>query len=410
MEKMNLSVYIPRPDYVNLLLKYKDTPLVKVISGIRRSGKSVLLKLLAEELVRKGIRPRNIIHLSFDSLEYDGMDAKTLYLMLKKKISSGGNTRKYLFLDEIQEIPGWEKAVNSLMQLNADIYVSGSNSKMLSSEISTYLTGRYVSAQVYPLSFKEYISFRKDNAEDNRSEFARFMRLGGFPVIHSGNYQYDDAYRIVRDIYNSVIFTDIVKRAGIRKTDQLERLVKFLFSNVGNSFSANRIANFFKNEKRPSDVEGIYGMLKNLENAFVINHCSRFDIQGREILKTQEKYYLADAALRYAVLGYKDDSVASMLENTVYLELRRRGYDVYVGKLYKGEIDFAAIRNGERIYVQVTQEIQSGNTLEREYGVLEKIRDNYPKYVLRNDIFAAQDRNGIKTMPVHQFLLAENWQ
>lgn len=297
------------------------------------------------------------------------------------------------------------------MQINADIYVSGSNSKMLSSEISTYLTGRYVSVQVYPLSFKEYISFRKKQGrlENVRTEFARFLKFGGFPVIHIGNYQSDDAYRIIRDIYNSVIFTDIVKRTGIRKTDQFERIVKFVFSNVGSIFSANSISNFFKSEKRPVDSDSIYSMLKGLENAFVISKCSRYDLQGKEILKTQEKYYLADSALRYAVLGYKDDSIAAMLENIIYLELRRRGYDVYVGKLYKGEIDFVAIKQGEKIYIQATQEIESDATLEREYGVLAKIKDNYPKYVLRNDIFAANDRNGIKTMPVYQFLFTEKW-
>ena len=399
-----------RPTYVNAIMKFMDAPLIKVLIGIRRSGKSTILLMLIEELRKRGIPPERILNYRFDSMKYDGLTAKALYEMLLSGMAPGKRT--YIFLDEIQEIEGWEKVVNTLMQdEDVDIYVTGSNSRMMSSEISTHLTGRYVSFQVFPLSFGEYLMFRRDTAgmEAPRSELARYIQFGGFPVVHLHPYERDDAYNIVHDIYNSVVFTDIVRRNEIRKVDQLERVVKYTFSNVGNTFSASTISKYLKNERRSLDEETVYSYLEKLEKAFLIHRCSRYDLKGRELLKTQEKFYLADPALRYAVLGYDPDTVASMLENVVYLELRRRGYAVHVGKNGTGEIDFVATKQNNRIYVQVAQEIREASTQKREFDRLLEIRDNYPKYVLRTDAFADGNHKGIIVMHVADFLLSEGF-
>lgn len=401
---------IYRPDYVEKIIKYMDTPFVKILTGVRRSGKSTIMKMLMEELKKRNISTERIFYCHFDSLDFENATASTVFADLKKLMSK--DEKMYLFLDEIQEITGWEKLVNTLMSdYNVDIYVTGSNSRMMSSEISTYLTGRYISFRIFPLSFAEYLTFRKEytSPEDFRAELARYLMLGGFPALHLREYTMEEAYPIVRDIYNSTIFTDIVKRNQIRKVDQLERVVKYVFDNVGNTFSAFSIAKYLKNEQRALDNETIYSYLNKLESAYLLYRCSRYDIKGKEILKTQEKFYLADPALCYSVLGYNSYIADSMLENIVYLELRRRGYDVYVGKLEEFEIDFIAIRQKEKIYIQVAKEIKSDRTREREYGRLLEIPDNYPKYILLNDNYAGGNYEGIKTIHIADFLLSKDF-
>jgi len=430
--EIGVIVMILRPQYIEKIMPYIDTPFVKVLTGVRRSGKSTILKMVIDELKKRDIPQEHILAYSFDSLQYEDMTAKKLYDEVKARLVPDGKT--YLFLDEIQEVTSWEKAVNSFMtDFNVDIYVTGSNSRMLSSEISTYLTGRYVSFRVFPLSFAEYMEFRKNYttptyvqtsdgsihrtyeksgqplfftpAFNQNDEFARYIRMGGFPAIHLQEYSQDEAYSIVKDIYNSTIFTDIVKRNQIRKVDQLERIVKFSFDNVGRTFSAASIAKYLKNEQRKIDNETVYDYLSKLESAFILHRCSRYDIQGKEILKTQEKFYLADTALRYSILGYTPDSVAAMLENVVYLELMRRGYDVCIGKIGNAEIDFVATKQESKLYIQISERIEREETEEREYGRLLRISDNYPKYVLRTDEFAGGNYKGIKTMHVADFLL-----
>ena len=402
---------INRPIYVDRIMAYADTPFVKILTGIRRCGKSTILKMLIDEMKERGIHDGQILHYSFDSLEYEDIKtAKALFAHFKQHLFLKGKT--YLFLDEIQEVKSWEKVVNSLMaDYDVDIYVTGSNSRMMSSEISTYLTGRYIAFRIYPLSFSEYMTFRKEYTEilDSYTELANYLRLGGFPAVHLQKYTPDEVYTIVRDIYNSTIFTDIVRRNQIRKVDQLERIVKFAFDNVGRTFSAASVSKYLKSENRAIDNETVYNYLSKLESAYILHRCSRFDVQGKEILKTQEKFYLADPALRYSVLGYSANSVAAMLENIIYLELLRRGYDVYVGKLENAEIDFIAIKQENKLYIQVTQEIGSPETEKREYGRLLDIRDNYPKYVLRTDAFAGGNYEGIKTMHVADFLLSDEY-
>lgn len=402
---------INRPLYVDRIMAYVDTPFVKILTGVRRCGKSTILKLIMEKLEKeRGVSVHRIISMRFDSMEYEDMSAKDIYMAMKEKILPEGRT--YFFLDEVQEITGWEKVINSIAtDYNVDLYVTGSNSRMMSSEIATYLTGRYVSFRIYTLSFEEYLMFKKRYAEikDVHAELAEYIRLGGFPATHLQKHSQDEIYTIVHDIYNSTIFSDIVKRNQIRKVDQLERVVKYTFSNVGNTFSAKSISDYLKAEHRALDHETIYSYLEKLEKAYLLHRCSRYDLQGREILKTQEKFYLADTALRYGVLGYTTDSVAASLENVVYLELCRRGYTVYIGKIPDGEVDFVAERQGEKIYVQVTQEIRSEKTERREYDRLLAIRDNYPKYVLRIDEFTGGNYEGIKSMHVADFLLSAEY-
>ena len=403
---------IERSNYVSRIMAFADTPFVKILTGVRRCGKSTILKMIQNKLQQeRGISPERIISYRFDSMEYDDMTAKQMFAELKARIVPDGKT--YFFLDEVQEIKGWEKVVNSIQSdYDVDIYVTGSNSRMMSSEIATYLTGRYIAFHIYTLSFEEYLLFKKTymgESGDPKQELFNYVRLGGFPATHLMAYTADEVYTIVRDIYNSTIFSDIVRRNQIRKIDQLERVVKYTFNNVGNTFAAKTISDYLKAEHRSLDSETVYSYLEKLEKAYLLHRCSRYDLQGKEILKTQEKFYLADTALRYAVQGYNDTTIASSLENVVYLELLRRGYSVFIGKTGDAEIDFVAQRQNEKLYIQVTQEIHSEKTERREYDRLLQIPDNYPKYVLRTDHFAGGNYEGVKTMHIADFLLSKEY-
>ena len=402
---------IERPLYLDKIMPFVDTPFVKILTGVRRCGKSTILKMIIKKLKEeKHVDDEQILNYRFDSMEYEDMTTKELYLELKSKILQSKKT--YLFLDEIQEIEGWEKVVNTLASdFDVDIYITGSNSRMMSSEISTYLTGRYITFHIYTLSFEEYLTFKKSytTLRDLKQEFSQYVQLGGFPATHLQDYSQDEVYTIVKDIYNSTIFSDIVRRNQVKKIDQLERVVKYTFNNIGNTFSAKSISNYFKSEQRKIDNETVYSYLEKLQKAYILHKCSRYDLQGKDILKTQEKFYLADVSLHYSVLGYTVDSVASSLENIVYLELKRRGYDVYIGKIKDKEIDFVATKQNEKIYVQVTQEIKSEKTQKGEYEQLLEIRDNYPKYVVMADDFAGGNYEGIKTMNIVDFLLSKEY-
>lgn len=398
---------INRPMYVNKIMAFTDTPFVKILTGIRRSGKSTILNLIIEELKNRGIADENIICYRFDSMENINMTANEFFSSIKTKLSP--DKKNYLFLDEVQEIPNWERVVNTLAsEYNTDIYVTGSNSRMMSSEISTYLTGRYVAFNIFTLSFQEYLNFREEftNISSPKDELGNYIRLGGFPATHLREYSDDEVYTIVKDIYNSTIFSDIVKRNELRKIDQLERIVMFAFDNVGKTFSAKSISDYLKSEYRKIDNETVYNYLEKLESAYILHRCSRYDIKGKELLKTQEKFYLADSSLRFSVLGYTNTSVAAMLENVVYLELLRRGYNVSIAKTPNGEVDFVAIKQAEKLYVQVTREIKSAETEQREYDRLLEIHDNYPKYMLTTDNYTGGNYKGIKTMHIADFLLS----
>ena len=398
---------IVRPYYLDMLKTYRDVPLVKILAGIRRCGKSTILDMLKDDLFGNGIAADHVIHLRYTSEELDeGMTAKQMYRNIKEKITD--SERYYLLLDEVQEVDGWEKAVNSLLEdFNTDIYVTGSNSKLMSSEISTYLTGRYISIPVFTLSFAEYLEFKKDSGRTPKELLNEYIRMGGFPIVALGNFDERSSYQIVEGIYNSVITSDITRRHNITNFDLFNRVVKYVVENVGKTFSANAIVKFMKGEGRSLSVEAVYNYLEWLEKAFVIYRCQRYDMQGKTVLKTQEKFYLADASLKYCMMGFNPKSVAAMLENIVYFELRRKGYDVYIGKNAAKEIDFVAVRRDERIYVQVCRNLPEGS--DREVANLLEIKDNYPKYVVTMDELVTGNVNGVKIVHLADFLLAEDY-
>ena len=398
---------IVRPHYIDILKTYRDVPLVKILAGIRRCGKSTILEMLRADLIKSGIDDDHIISMCYTSEDFDeGMTDKDMYQEIKAKMTDDG--RYYLLLDEVQEIDGWEKAVNSLLEnANTDIYVTGSNSKMMSGEISTYLTGRYISIPVFTLSFAEYMDFKKSDNSTTKELLNDYIRMGGFPIVALGDFEEGASYQIVEGIYNSVITSDIIKHHNITNFELFVRVVKYVVENVGKTFSANAIVKFLKSEKRSLSVETIYNYLEWLEKAFVIYRCPRYDLQGKSILKTQEKFYLADASLKYCMMGFNLKSVSAMLENYVYFELRRKGYEVYIGKKETKEIDFVAIRRDERIYVQVCRNIPEES--DREIANLLEIRDHYPKYVVTLDEFAAGNINGIRIMHLADFLLRDEY-
>ena len=398
---------IVRPHYLDELKKYRDVPLVKILAGIRRCGKSTILDMLREDLLANGVRPEQIIERRYTSLDLGDLPAaKDMYQDIKADLNSAG--RNYLLLDEVQEIEGWEKAINSLLELgNTDIYVTGSNSKLMSSEISTYLTGRYVTIPVFPLSFEEYLTFKAGSALSQKELLNEYIRYGGFPIVALGTYDERTAYQIVEGIYHSVISNDIARRHSITNQELFNRVVRFIIENVGKNFSANSIVKFLKSEGRSLTVETIYNYLEWLEKAFVIYRCQRYDLQGKAVLKTQEKFYLADPALKYCMMGFNPKSIASMLENIVYFELRRRGYDVYVGKNETKEIDFVAVRRDERVYVQVCRELPDAS--DREIGNLLEIKDHYPKYVVTMDDLAGGNIDGVRIVHLVDFLLSPQY-
>lgn len=394
---------IQRPYYMNILKTYRDVPLVKILAGIRRCGKSTILEMFKESLIECGIAENHIISMRYTSEELnDVMTDNDMYVQIKELMTD--NDKYYLLLDEVQEIDGWEKAVNSLLEnTNSDIYVTGSNSKLMAGEISTYLTGRYILIPVYTLSFEEFIEFKKDSGRSPRELLPEYIRMGGFPIIAANEFDERSAYQIVQGIYSSVITGDISKRHRITNYDLFNRVVRYIIENIGKTFSANSIAKFLKNEGRSLSVETVYNYLEWLEKAFVIYRCRRYDLQGKSVLKTQEKFYLADSSLKYCIMGFNPKSVASMLENLVYFELCRKGYDVYIGKNESREIDFVGVRRDERIYVQVCARLPEFS--EREIGNLLEIQDHYPKYVVTLNDLDTGNINGIKIMHLADFLL-----
>ena len=398
---------IIRQRYLNMLKIYRDVPLVKILAGIRRCGKSTILEMLRDDLLKSGIAADHIISMRYTSEDYDdGMTDKDMYQIIRERMTGDG--RYYLLLDEVQEIAGWEKAVNSLLEnADTDIYVTGSNSKLMASEISTYLTGRYVSIPVYTLSFSEYLEFKKSDSRPQKELLSEYLRMGGFPIVALGNFDERSSYQIVEGIYNSVINNDITKRHHVTNFDLFNRVVKYIVENVGKTFSANAIAKFLKSEGRSLSVEAVYNYLNWLEKAFVIYRCQRYDLQGKSVLKTQEKFYLADASLKYCMMGFNPKSLAAMLENIVYFELRRRGYEVYIGKNETKEIDFVAVRRDERIYVQVCRSLPEES--DRETANLLEIKDHYPKYVVTLDEFASGNINGVKIVHLADFLLRDEY-
>jgi predicted AAA+ superfamily ATPase len=404
---------IERELYWRQIQPFIDQPVIKVLTGIRRCGKSTILMMVRDHLLQSGVPPANILHINFENFDFADLDtAEKLHGYLKEHMAGEG--RCYLLLDEIQEVERWERAVNSLLAAtDADIYITGSNSRLLSSELATYIAGRYVEIKISTLSFREYLLFVEARTgvkpTNLREEIRSYIRLGGFPAVHAGGYAEEAAYRLVNDIYSSAILRDTVQRHNIRNIELLERVVKYVFDNIGNLFSARNVADYFKNQQRSVDLNTVYNYLAALEGAYIIRRIPRYDIKGKELLQTNEKYYIGDHSLVYAVMGYKDRMIGGILENIVLLELERRGYRVYVGKLESKEVDFIAERKNERVYVQVSYMPAAQSTIEREFAPLLAIKDHYPKYVVTMDNFWDDNINGVKHKRLAEFLLMEEY-
>lgn len=409
---ITIKIMISRPNYIEKIRNFINKSQIKILTGIRRSGKSTVLQLLKQELLASGVKPEQIVTINFESFAYaDILQAKELYQYIKDKIKV--SECYYLLLDEIQEVKDWEKAINSfLVDFNVDIYLTGSNSHLLSSELATYLAGRYVEIPIYTLSYREFMDFRSayfPQQQTGENLFQHYLRRGGFPVIHTANYSKESAYKVVYDIYSSVILRDTIQRYKIRDLELLERVIKYVFDNIGNTFSGKNVADYFKSQQRKVDINTIYNYLNALEGAFVLYRVSRYDIKGKEILKTLEKFYLSDISILYATMGYRDRMIGGILENMVFLELKRRGYNVYIGKLDNNEIDFIAEKQGAKIYLQVAYQLNSEQTVNREFGNLLLIDDQYPKYVISMDEFWKDSIEGIQHLYIADFLLNEQW-
>ncbi|MDR1627188.1 MAG: ATP-binding protein [Oscillospiraceae bacterium] len=402
---------IKRPLYTERLKKFIGLPFIKILTGVRRCGKSTILKLLIQDLKSQGVKEEQIIFMDYGSLAYNNFkDYMAVYNNVKSKITT--KEKYYIFLDEFQEVDDWEKVANSLFNdFNSEIFITGSNSKMLSSEISTYLSGRYKTFHILPLSFFEYLDFKKSyrKIRDKKEKLYEYIKLGGFPATNIREMTKEETYSTIQDIYNSIIVKDILDKSEVRRVDMLHRIVAFLIENTGKIFSAKSIIKFFKRENRKIDIDTIHNYIALLEKAFMIYKCENFDIQGKEVLGTQEKYYIVDSSLKYANFRYDEKSLSAMLENIVFLEMKRRGYKIYIGKISNLEIDFIGEKNDDKIYIQVCKEITGYETREREYENLLKIKDNHPKYVVMDYVYAEGNYDGIKTINIADFLLDESW-
>lgn len=400
---------ISREIYMKRIRPFINTELIKVFTGIRRSGKSVMLELVKNELKKSGVSDKNFLCINFEQFSNSELlDAKILHKRIVE-FQKSADGKIYLFFDEIQEVDGWEKCINSCrVDFDCDIYITGSNAKLLSGELATYLAGRYVEFVIYPFSFAEFLEMnRQKNSQIDKSAcFMTFLKTGGMPFL--ANFLGDDSAKnqYLMDIYNSVVLKDVVKRNNIRDVDTLERIIAYAFSNIGHIFSATSLSKYFKSEKRNISHDTILNYLKFCADAFLIYKISRYDLEGKKVLTVNEKYYCADHGLREAVFGKNTQNIDQILENIVCLELLRRNFKVFVGKKDEFEIDFIAERNGVKIYVQVAYLLASEETVRREFSVYDSIKDNFPKYVVSMDEFDFS-RNGIIHRNIRDFLLGE---
>lgn len=400
---------ISREIYMKRIRPFINTELIKVFTGIRRSGKSVMLELVKNELKKSGVSDKNFLCINFEQFSNSELlDAKILHKRIVE-FQKSADGKIYLFFDEIQEVDGWEKCINSCrVDFDCDIYITGSNAKLLSGELATYLAGRYVEFVIYPFSFAEFLEMnRQKNSQIDKSAcFTTFLKTGGMPFL--ANFLGDDSAKnqYLMDIYNSVVLKDVVKRNNIRDVDTLERIIAYAFSNIGHIFSATSLSKYFKSEKRNISHDTILNYLKFCADAFLIYKISRYDLEGKKVLTVNEKYYCADHGLREAVFGRNTQNIDQILENIVCLELLRRNFKVFVGKKDESEIDFIAERNGVKIYVQVAYLLASEETVRREFSVYDSIKDNFPKYVVSMDEFDFS-RNGIIHRNIRDFLLGE---
>ena len=403
---------LKRDEYIKQIVPFIDKDVIKVLTGIRRSGKSVMLKLLMEELKNRGINENQFIYINFENLKYRKLkNYERLYDFILNKVDDKYKSY-YIFLDEIQEVEEWERCVNSLRvdeDFNFDIYITGSNAKLLSGELSTYLAGRYIEFVVYPFSFKEFFEIIQEKNQEIKVKeaFQKYVKFGGMPFLHNLDYNFEASMQYLQDLYASIILKDITQRNNIRDTDLLERIINYVVMNIGNTFSATSISKFFKSENRKVATETILNYIKACEEAFLVYRVARNDLLGKKILNVNEKYYIADHGIREAIMENNQKDINQVLENIVYFEMLRRGYNVKIGKVDNLEVDFVCKKNDETIYIQVSYLLASEDTKEREFSVLENIKDNYPKYVLSMDEFD-MSRNGIKHMNLIEFLIKDS--
>lgn len=401
---------IKREKYMSIIRGFIDKPIIKVLTGVRRCGKSMLLELIKNELLERGVPDQNIVYLNFESLKNAYIQTyMDLYRVIEARVESVAG-KVYILLDELQDIAEWEKAANSfLVDFDCDVYVTGSNAKLLASEFATHIAGRYIEIKVYPLTFKEYLEFAHANSDEDtlsmEQQFQNYLRYGGMPGIHMMCWDSALIDQYLVDIYNSVMLKDVIQRNELRRPAQLDKVMLFIMDNIGNTFSAKTIIDFVKSQGRSISNESMYGFLRALQDAFIIHKVPRFDIKGKRLLETQEKYYIADLGIRHAVMGYRDNDIAGFLENVVYMELLSRGYTVSIGKQGVTEVDFVAERKDERLYIQVSYLLASEEVTKREFTPLESIRDNYPKLVLTMDTMPTFNREGIIRKSVIDFLL-----
>lgn len=398
---------IKRPLYLNDLISYIDKPFIKVLAGIRRAGKSSLLEQVRDEIIARGTPEEQVVLINFDSIDYTHIRDKSALVALEKELLEKGV--HYFLLDEVQNITGWDEAISALYaEKNTDIFITGSNSKLLSSELSTFFTGRYVDFRISTLCFAETLEFKKALGKDVsniEAEFSTYLQRGGFPSLYVSEQteRQDDAE--ITDIYNSILYKDLVERKNIRNTELLSRITRFVLDNIGNPLSAKSISDYLKNEHLSLSQETVYNYLDWLEEAMVITRVPRYDLRGKEHLKTQEKYYLSDIGLLYAINGRSSTYLSGVLENIVYHELVAHGYQAYIGKNGDKEVDFIAERNHDKMYLQVAASIADEKTGKREFGAFRGINDNYPKYVLTLDRDHLPSESGIESRYLPEFIL-----
>lgn len=402
---------IKREQYMSRIRPFIGNELIKVLTGIRRSGKSVMLDLIKAELLESGINDVQFISFNFESMSNAYLcTAEALHneVIQRAKLITG---KIYLFFDEIQEVENWEKCINSFrIELDCDIYITGSNAKLLSGELATYLAGRYVEFVIYPFSYGEFIELYNSvfPEADSAECFRAYLTTGGMPYLSNLRYAEEPSRQYLEDLYNSVVLKDIVKRNNVRDIDLLERIITYITANIGTPFSATSITKFFKNEGRNVSAETVLNYIKYCTDAYLFYKVKRRNLQGKQILASNEKYYIADHGIRDAVFGGNMRDINLILENIVYMELLRHGYTVTVGKSVEKEVDFVCEKKDQKLYVQVTYILASEDTVNREFGVYDTIRDNFPKYVVSMDEFD-MSRNGIKHRNIREFLLADNW-
>ena len=402
---------IKREMYMSRIRPFIGKELIKVMTGFRRSGKSVMLQLIQEELVTQGVQEQQFISFNFEKMGFRYLcNAQALHsevIRLAEKI----NGKVYLFFDEIQEVKSWEKCINSLrVDLDCDIYITGSNAKLLSGELATYLGGRYVEFVIYPFSFAEFKELHLSvYPQTSDAEcFNKYLITGGMPYLSNLNFEDEPSRLYLEDLYNSVVLKDIVKRNAVRDVDLLEKIISYVTANIGTTFSATSVSKFFKSEKRTVATETILNYIKYCLDAYLFYQVKREDLAGKQILSVNEKYYMSDHGIREAVFGGNTRDINLILENIVYMELLRRGYKVNVGRIGDKEIDFVCRKQNNKLYVQVTYILASPETVEREFGSLEQIPDNFPKYVVSMDE-PDMSRNGIKHCNIRKFLTMVEW-